>query len=103
HVMRHTDSSGGILEWPQGSASIENSTAVSFNAEFVENFVGVAKVCLTQGDTAAEMAEFLARLFDRIRILIELENVRTGFQNRFGMTAAANRSIDNQRAGVGRE
>ena len=88
---------------PRGNAEVEKSTADSFNAEFVENFVGVAKVCLTQSDTAAEMGEFLARLFDRIRILIERENVRTGFQNRFGMTAAANRSIDNQRAGVGRE
>ena len=42
------------------------------------------------------MREFFPRLFDRVRILVERENVSPHFQNGFGVAAAADCSIDNE-------
>ena len=40
---------------------------------------------------------------DRVRILIERENIRAGAQDRFGMAAAAAGRIDDKGAGVRRK
>ena len=82
---------------------IQKSAAYLRNPELVENFVRVAKVRLPQGDATAEVSEFFPRLFNCVRILIEREHIGARLQNRFGMTAAADCAIDNQRAGMRRQ
>ena len=73
------------------------------NAELVENFIGVAEVCLMQREAAAVGRECFARLRDRVRVLIERQYIGACFQNGFGVSAAADCSIDNQRARMWRE
>src|SRR5205807_676252 len=97
-VPHHAKPAGCVLQLAGRNAEIEKSAADFLDAEFVENFIGVAKICLAKRDAAAEMHQLFARLFDRVRILVERENVSAHFQNGFSVAAAADCSIDNERA-----
>ena len=89
--------------WRDETPRSRSAPPICRNAQLIENLVGVAEICLAQGDAPADVRELFARVLDRVRILIERQHVRAGLQNRFGVSAAAAGSIDNERARSWRE
>jgi hypothetical protein len=56
------------------------------------------EICLPHNDSPAKMGQTLGDVPDRIGILIQSQNIGAAFQKRFGVPAAAARSVDNQQA-----
>ena len=88
---------------PRRHAEIEQRAADPDDPQFVENFSGLAKICLNERDASAVFRQFFAGEFDRVRILIEGENIGPGAQNLSGMSAAAAGAIDDERSGPRRQ
>ena len=80
-AVRRADSLLGDVMAARGYpvSDFEQRSADLSNAEFVENFVSVAKIRLAQSNPAAEMGKVLARMLDRIRVLVEREDIGAGF------------------------
>ena len=93
----------GVFQLARGDAEIEQRAADLRDPKFVEDATGLAKVGLPQGDAVAEVRQASGRERERVRILIEREDIGARSQNRFGMAATAAGTIENERTRARRE
>src|ERR1700704_6937614 len=88
-VPHHAETTTGVFKLPRGNAQIDHRAANCRDIELVENLIREPKICLTHCDATTEARQTFRSLQDRVRILIESENIGAGLQNRLAMTAAA--------------
>src|SRR5205807_1529536 len=88
-VTHQAETALPIFELPGGDTQIEERTTDRANAKLVENFVHVAKIRLPHGNALAELCQLLGHMLDRIRILIQCQDVDATSQKHFRVTSAA--------------
>jgi hypothetical protein len=77
---------------------IKQRASDAANPNLVEDTVCVSEICLPHDDAPTKMRQTLGHVLDCIRILIQGQNIGAAFQKRFGVPAAATRSVENQQA-----
>src|SRR4029077_11202095 len=71
--------------------------------KLVEDATGLAKVGPPQGNAVAEVCQASSHERERVRVLVEREDIGPGQQNRFGMATTAACTIENERTRARRE
>jgi hypothetical protein len=89
----------GPIELMRGDAEIEQHAVDSDPSLFVSDLLEVTKRSLHETDAVAKGGESLAGLADRVGIDVEADQDSVGrgaLEDRLGVTAAAERAVDDQ-------
>src|ERR1043166_9760099 len=75
---RHAETTTGVSKLPRGNAQIDQRAANCPDIELVENLIREPKICLAHGDATTEARQTFRSLQDRVRIMIERDNIGAG-------------------------
>jgi hypothetical protein len=95
-VSHEAETARRILELARRNTKIKERAVYGANAKLVKDTGCVPEIRLPHDDAAAKTRESLAHMLDRIRILIQSQNIGARFQKGFCVTTTAACSIYDQ-------
>src|SRR5215472_19066207 len=97
-VSNQTEPALRIFQLPGRNPQIKKGASDAANPKLIKDTVCVSEICLPHDDAPAKMRQTLGHVLDRIRVLVQRQNIGATFQKRFGVASATTCSVENYQA-----